>query len=223
MNCTQYQQKIIDSLATGEHLLAAEVVAHQNSCVACSEFYESQRSLFQRIDAGLRSLVNQPVPPSLLSTARVRLEQKPGERSVWTLRWSLGAVVATAILVVGLGYALRRPGTAPDSPSISSVASRSVDSPQAPTQRAQTLTKVLPTARIKHPLPSASSLTAPKVIVSAEERQAFAKFVAEVPEEKEVALALAQPAPPAADAPVEIALLQIAEVEVKPLDGTPRE
>jgi hypothetical protein len=56
-----------------------------------------------------------------------------------------------------------------------------------------------------------------------EERQAFARFVAELPDEREVALALTRPASALEDVPVEIALLQIESLELKPLEGTPGE
>jgi hypothetical protein len=64
------------------------------------------------------------------------------------------------------------------------------------------------------------------VIVSAEERQAYAKFVAETPEQEADTLALAppgQPVPEAAEDPAEIALLQIESLEVKPLMTTESE
>jgi len=80
-----------------------------------------------------------------------------------------------------------------------------------------TRTKKSATSAVLSPAPAEP---VPEVIVLAEERQAFAKLVAELPKEKEVALALTRPAPAVPDVPVEIALLMIGIVEVKPLEVT---
>jgi hypothetical protein len=63
----------------------------------------------------------------------------------------------------------------------------------------------------------------PEVIILSEEQRAFAKFVADVPEEPAVALALNHPSPPPADSSSEIALLQIDSLEVKPLESTAKD
>jgi hypothetical protein len=225
MNCKQCQEKILESLAAGEDLLAPEIAAHRNSCVACNEFYDAQRSLFQSVDAALRSLVNQPVPPSLLPAMRARLDEESLPRHAWISTWSLAVVAAVAILAVSVGYVLRRPENRSASSENTSIATHSVGN-QQPTGQIQMQpqpAKVLPIPSFKRAMPTVPSPAAPEVIVLAEERQAFAKFVAELPEEGNVALALTRPAPPMADSPVEIALLQIEEVEVKPLEGTPNE
>jgi hypothetical protein len=62
-----------------------------------------------------------------------------------------------------------------------------------------------------------------EVIVLAEEREAFAKFVAAIPSNENVAVALSRPAPSVPGAPVEIALLQVSSMKVDPLEGTPRD
>jgi hypothetical protein len=60
-----------------------------------------------------------------------------------------------------------------------------------------------------------------EVIVLAEEREAFLRFAAEVPQERDVALALTRPSRTPPGLPVEIALLRIDEMVVKPLQSTP--
>jgi hypothetical protein len=232
MNCQRCQQQISESLATGASVLPPEVAAHESSCLSCREFYAAQQTLFQSIDAGLHSFANQPVPPSLLPSVRARLDDMPAAQPSLIPHWRTVVVAAVAILALAVSYALRRPIPQPDFQQHASVAVQSTEDRQAAAPethpegpevaRASAPAHVSASLLAKRASTSTSS-SASEVIVLPEERAAFAQFVAEVPTEREVALALTQPAAPMPDAAVQIALLQIAEVEVKPLEGTPRE
>jgi hypothetical protein len=59
----------------------------------------------------------------------------------------------------------------------------------------------------------------PEVLVPPDERVAFARFVATLNERNDVARALLAAAPEKKDALVSVDLLQISEIEVKPLEG----
>jgi len=63
----------------------------------------------------------------------------------------------------------------------------------------------------------------PDVMVFAEEREAFARFVAKVPADPQRVVALTRPAPPGQDPAVEIALLQIETLKVNPLEPVAEE
>lgn len=223
MNCKYHQEKIVELLAAGEDLPTAEVAAHQNSCISCTEFYATQQKLFHSVDAGLRFLVDQPVPPSLLPAVRARLDDIPVARRAWIPRWPAVVVAAVAILALTVSYALRRPANHPSAPENTLIASGSVDNPQPAAQLPNVRAKLSPMPRRRPAVPGNSATATSEVIVLAEERQAFARFVAEVPEERDVAVALTRPAPSEADDPVEIALLQIDGLDVKPLESMARE
>jgi hypothetical protein len=219
MNCKLCQEKILESLAIGTELLASEVATHKESCIACRGYYDTQRNLFRSIDAGLRSFANHPIPSSLVPSVRARLDESIPRRSGY-FSWSFAAVAAVVILTAGIGYVLRRPENHPNSPKVFSVASRSVSNPVPATQPPAKPSNVAPRPIAKRISSEAASMTAPEVIVLAEERQAFARFVAEIPQEREVAMAMTKPAQERAGDPLEIALLQIESLEVKPLEGT---
>jgi hypothetical protein len=223
MNCKVCQEKILESLAGGTEPLASEVASHKNSCVACRGYYDAQQNLFRSIDAGLRSFANQPVPPSLVPGVRARLDEKSTPRRSGYFRWSFAAVVAVVILTAGIGYVLRRPENHPNSPEVLSVASQSASNPVPATQPPAKSSSIAPRPIAKRVSPEAASTTVPEVIVLAEERQAFARFVEEIPQEREVAMALTKPAREQVDDPLEIALLQIESLEVKSLEETTRE
>lgn len=227
MNCAQYQKKIADSLAAGVGTPSSDVSAHQLVCAACREFCEAQASLFRSMDRGLRSMANPEIPSSLAPGISARLGRERFARRPGITHWGLAAMTAAAILVVSLGVLRRWPKNLPNAPERGRVVYSSAGIPIPRAQNSRKSPDISPVRTYKHVKSAASSLTpteaAPEVIVLAEERQAFAEFVAELPREKDVALALTRPAPEAEDAPLEIALLQTSDIEVKPLDGAPRE
>jgi hypothetical protein len=223
MNCKQCQQKILESLAAGQDVLAFDAARHQESCEVCREFRRTEQTLFTAIDVSLRSLANQPVPPSLLPSVRTLMDKTPAPNRTHFNSWAVAAVTAAALLTVNFGYRMRHPANSLRSTVSTSVASRNVDIPQkAPHPDQQPQESLIPAPKIGHSAPANSTAT-PEVIVLAEEREAFAKFVSAVPEEPNIAQALACPTPAASGDAVEIALLQIDELEVKPLEGTATE
>lgn len=221
MNCQQCQQRISDALAAGDVHVSPEVTAHQNSCPACTKFSATQQNLFDSIDETMQSLVNQPVPPSFLPTVRARLDENPVRQRSWPLIWNLAAVAALVAAAVILAYFWRKPTTLRTSPGQIAATAQAVPAAQQPPQSEQKSSEqpVVPSSP-RHVALTPASAPTPKAIVATEERQAFAKFVAEAPQRPEIALAFTRPATRASDAPNETALLRIDFVEVKSLDGT---
>jgi len=225
MNCQQCQKRMLESLAAGEAQLAQELAAHQQCCPSCRPYYEMQLRLFRSMDAGLQAMANEEIPPSLVPAVRARLEQHPVPGHAWLPSWSLALVAAVAMLAVGISYVRHGPESQPRFSQSASVTSGSAANPERPAPRSEKSVN----ARHKPNLASSTTLSPtaseamPEVIVLAEERQAFARFVAELPRERDVALALTRPAPAVQDDPVEIALMQIDNLEVKPLESATRE
>jgi hypothetical protein len=223
MNCLQYQARILDSLAAGERDQSAELSSHQEFCTACREFFAAHQSLFLSVDAGLRSIMNETVPASLLAGVRARMDEPSAPSRAWYSHWCLAAVTAVAILAISLNYAFRRTEVRQGSQGISSAASANAGNPQPVAKPVQRSAHILRKSSAKRSCSVACSAPDPEVIVLPEERQAFARFVSEIPEERTVAVALARHAPAAADDSVEIALLQIDGLDVKPLEPTANE
>jgi hypothetical protein len=221
MKCEKHQGKILETLAAGG-VFSGELSTHCQACPACRSFYEQQASLFRSIDAGLRAMANHEAPPSFLPGVRGRFAELTVSRRAWVPRWSFSVALAVVVILgLSLGYVRLRPESRPNSlenvaASAGAMGNRELE-PQPLIESS--------TASIRHhngtrsrdlsPVPSTA---APEVIVLEEDRQAFAKFVARIPRERDVALALTQPAPSISDGSVEISLLQIESVEVKPLE-----
>jgi hypothetical protein len=225
MNCRNAQGKIIDLMASRESGLRDELDQHVRGCARCRAFLASQASLSTAVDSHLRLIANEPVPSSLLSGVRARLEQEaaPGQ---WILGWRFAAVAAAVVLVAAAGIRTRRPdalGRAPQ--ATAQVAPGSPNMNRARTlspQIQQPASKTSPVAAVRKAGVLAHS-SAPEVLVLPEEQQAFRRFVRDISKDRDAAKALVAAVPDSADAPVEIALLTIESVEVKPLDGVDRE
>ncbi len=227
MNCKQCQESIIELLAAGSAQIPREVSDHQQACRVCRDFHELQASLFRSMNAGLHTMVNEAIPPSLLPGVQSRLSQEQLAARGWISRWSFAVVTAVALVAVSAGYVWHWPANRLNSREVATAVFQSTGDSlpvaQAPRKPvvASSNRKYKRTNSVVSP--AATSETIPEVIVFPEERQAFARFVAEIPEEREVALALTRPAPAPEDVPVEIALMRIDNLELKPLEGTPSE
>lgn len=224
MNCQNVRKQITDSFAYGTASLAPQALAHRQACPSCQSFYEKQQELFQSLDAGLQGMVNQPVPPSLLPRVRARLDAAPVRRSSWNIKWG-SAAVATVVLLAVFSAAVWHRLASQTKGTRTPVLVSSGESHLGTAKPATSNQGNLPAPRRRALAPSRREAPKPsqEVIISPEERAAFARFVTEVPEAGKVALALTRPAPAPDEAPVQIALLQIKDVEVKLLDGSTTE
>jgi len=222
MNCRQYQERILNAFAAGEVTFPDALVEHQRNCRACRAYWESQASLFCGIDAGVKAIANEEVPRSLAPGLRALLNDELPPPSSWMPAWEVAAVAA-AILAVSFGSILYRPVRHTVSPN-DRVPAHSVESPVAVVRRLAEDARPSPSRELKRTGARAfghsavnSAAAMPEVIVLPEERAAFARFVADTPEQG-VVLAVARAAPSNEDVSFQIAVLEIHELEVQSLD-----
>jgi hypothetical protein len=226
MSCERYQSKLVDALASGEGALGGELVTHLRACAECKKFYDAQMHLFGAIDSGVRAMVNETVPTSLLPRVRVRMEETRAPRLVWRPAWSVVAIGAM-ILVVSLGFVRRsvppRDAGQTKAPTAAAIRTETVPFAATPTKAASWAVNPRRRPRNKAETRIGRPMEVPEVIVLAEEGEAFVRFVARIPVDPQKAVALTRPAPPQQDLPVEIALLQIEKLKVKLLEPTTEE
>jgi len=223
MSCEEYQNKLVGALANGEGTLHKEMAAHLRACAECRKVYEAQVNLFGAIDTGVRAMANETVPASLLPRVRARVVESRMPRRPWGFGWGFATVAVAAVLVISVGI-LRR--------SLEHTSKLTDRSPtvEEGVRAATGVTPVQPQVNVAVPKRRSTVATVPKetvrapeVLVLAEERAAFERFVTDLPEERDVAVAFTRPAADAKDEAVEIAFLQIDELEVKPLESSNRE
>ncbi|HTB93899.1 MAG TPA: hypothetical protein VK728_13785 [Candidatus Sulfotelmatobacter sp.] len=224
MSCEGYRDKLVDALASGEGSLGREVAGHLLLCAECKKFYEAQVHLFGAIDSGVRAMVDETVPLSLLPRVRARVAEADTPPRAWRLTWGFAAAAIAAALIVSVGLLMWKPDDANKFPDRSRVVAQDVRSAAAamPKQLPQPIATAPKHAAANARLGRVPKETAPasEVLVLAEERAAFARFVSDLPEVGDVAVAYTRPAMDVDDEAVELALLQINELEVKPLESS---
>lgn len=225
MICEEYRDRLVDALANGESSLAGDVVVHLRGCAECREFHAAQVHLFRALDSGVRLMVNETVPASLLPRVRARVAEAEMPRRMWGVGWGFAAVVAAAVLVIAISFLKRSPESVSKlsggPPVVESGVHGVTRATPAQSQGSAVGLKSKATRRKAGRVPEENA-NGPEVIVLAEERAAFVRFVTDLPEEKDVALALTRPAAGEKADAVEIALLQIDELDVKPLASSNR-
>jgi hypothetical protein len=223
MNCERYRDRLIDGLARGENSLGGEVAGHLRACAECKKFYEAQVHLFGAIDAGVRTMVNETVPVSLLPGMRARVAEAGVPQRSWNFAWGFAAVGVAAVMVIGFG--LLRPGPEKAGRVTAGVSAFTQgvreEAPAAPVQsQAAAAAPKRRQMEMKRVAVPEDGEARPEVLVLAEERAAFVRFVSDLPEERDVAVALTRQVAGGNDKAVEIALLRIDELDVKPLESS---
>ena len=225
MSCEGYRDKLIVALASGAGSLDGDVATHLGTCAACEKFYEAQVNLFGAIDSGLRAMVNEAVPASLLPRVRARVAEAGTPHGAWGFSWGFAAVAVAAVLLISVGLLKQSPDSRNKvNDRIPVVFQGARDAKEVTPEQPRVIAAgpKLSSSEVKMVAAPSVRVTAPEVLVLAEERAAFEKFVKNLPEEREVAVAFTRPATDAKDEGVEIALLQIDELDVKPLESANR-
>jgi len=202
-----------------------ELRAHLAACAACRTAFARQQSLFSSMDEGLRAAANADVPPSLLPRVRARLADEAAPRRMWTQPLIVGAAsvaLAFTIFLVARPHHARPDSQAKQTPQIPvsetpATNARGQNSGPATLSVSSNVNNPKAPGRSTLLRPVASS--EPEVLVPADEREAFSSFVLTVQQHGEVAAALLAPSPKKQDVLVTVEPLEIAVLEVKPLEG----
>ena len=222
MNCEKYREQVLNALASGVDSPGGKVEQHLRTCAACGAFFTAQKNLFAAIDSGISAAVNVPAPPSLLPGVRAHVANLGPKRNWLPILVPASFALAAALFAVGLF--VRDGNRIPVKPNAALPQLTSVQGPASiPSQTDGVRGPVAPPARMRPaaklsrspfvPTPAADS----DVIVLPEESAAFAAFVSELSKQRAIAVAFTRPAARTQDATLEIALLVVEDLEVKPL------
>jgi negative regulator of sigma E activity len=224
MPCEPHKVALIEAVASGLEP-QGELRAHLATCAACHATFTQEQSLYFSIDAGLRTAANAEVPASLLPRVRARLADEPAPRRMWTQPLIFAA--ASAALALAIFLVVRPHHTRPDNQSkqipqlplseTPAANARRQNSGPAPQIVSSNVNNSGSSVRPTLLRPVASSQ--PEVLVSPDEREAYANFVFTVQQRHDVAEALLAPSSKKQDALVTVEPLQIAHLELKPLEG----
>jgi hypothetical protein len=225
MSCERYRNKLVGALAGGESALGGELAAHLRVCVECAKFYEAQVHLFGAIDWGVRAMVNEAVPVSLLPRVRARVADADVLIGVWRI-YLKPLAAATAIALLLCVFLVRRE----NAPARMAV----VPSVESPTPK---MAESLPTREItasvngvrrampgKPPIvhhPNSVRITEPgerlQVVVGREEAQGLVMLARNISQHPELGQALLQPAAMTEDLVPASQAIKIEDLAVLPL------
>jgi len=224
MPCDHYKDALIEA-AVSRAQPQGELRAHLDACASCRAEFEREQTLFASIDAGLHATANADVPASLLPRVRARLDEESVPRRIWATNWLV--LASAAVMVVGF-FAARAVWRTNDVHKPVETAWKTSVPPQE-TSSSQNQTPV-----IAPPVEKNSSSQRQFAIVKnipAHETLVSGKIIPEVlvPRDQEVLLAeyaeqwrlhpraplLVQDADATILAPLQVAQIQIAELDVK--------
>jgi len=225
MPCEHYQDALIEAAACCVEP-QGELRAHLAACAACRTLFAQEQSLFSSMDEGLRAAANHEVPASLLPRVRVRLADEAAPRRLWTQPMIFAA--ASVALAFAIFLAVRPHQAKPDKQAkqTSQIPVNETPATNARGQNSGPATQIVSASVNNSQTPGHSTLLRPvassqaEVLVPPDEREAFARFVATLQERGDVAVALVTPSSDAKGEAAGLKRLQIASLEVKPLEGT---
>jgi hypothetical protein len=108
MLCKYYKEALIEAAASGAQP-QGDLRAHVNACDSCRAAFEQEQSLFASIDAGLQVTANAEMPPSLLPRVRARLQQESALSRSWLTNWLVLASAAGVLVTLFAVRAVWRP------------------------------------------------------------------------------------------------------------------
>jgi hypothetical protein len=228
MSCEHYQAVIVEAAAAGE--VGPPLRLHLAGCAECRAAFAEHQSLLLAMDTSLSQRMNISPRPEFLPRIRSAVDlENPGwsvrTSRVW-FRWLplAGAVaVCLALLLAAKHHSVTlghppsvREGLAPEATEMQ-VHPRPLQPVTESAVRAMAGPMKRPAQR-ELPGHADRIVRVPEILVPSDERFALAQFVAGLSRRREVALALARPAPfePGPETPPG-GPLEIAKLEVPPL------
>lgn len=100
MPCEPYQDALMSAAAGAPATRALR--SHLTSCEVCRTALAEEQALHAAIDAGLRIITNPAVPPSLIPSVRVRLQE-----SAPRPRWTFAQLVPAAVVLLVVLFVAR--------------------------------------------------------------------------------------------------------------------
>jgi hypothetical protein len=240
MTCHHYKQALLELAADGpETKPGPKLQVHLQACSSCRSAFENERSLFASIDSCLRPSANSEIPSSFIPTVRAQLQRESpaaqGARITNPLSWLPAIAIAAATIILfifasqdrrvksqptGEAFATERiespvaAATTPASPSPASTAPITA----AIGKRFASKAIIRPNKR-----PVRASSSDPEILVPPDQEILLARYADQFRRHRQSSATLLTEVAPDQTAPLQVPLIQIAELEVKPLADTQRD
>jgi hypothetical protein len=223
MPCENYKDALIEAAVSGAEP-QAELRAHLAACIACRTVFAEEQSLFTSIDAGLRQSLNPEVPTSLLPRVRARVSEEVVTSRGWFSNWLTVATAAAIIAAILVTHVVWHSNLSPNPPAITPQANSptpTLPPPEAPMRTAKPSAgssshppHSLAVRNSQNPRLQTPRNSTPEVLVPRDQEVLLAAYAEQWRLHKRASL-LAQNSTETILAPLEVAPIQIAELDVK--------
>ena len=227
MTCKLYKEALSETAARGAAPRGA-LRAHLETCAICHSAFANKQFVFAAIDAGIRKTASAEISPSFLPRIRARLSEAEAAscaempKPKWIFASTLAALSAALLFAIMLPTwrsKVTQNRGAPLQMKTLQAAQKEIGTQFAPAS----LPPVQSAPRFRgHTTNKArrpGTRRQPEVLVPAEEREAFYRFVSAMEQRKEVAVALTRPIAKRSEEALTVEPLKIAELAMQPLDG----
>jgi hypothetical protein len=224
MPCENYREALIEA-AAADSAPSLELRSHLDACASCRAAFTEELQLFAAIDTGVRATANTEVPHSFLAHVRASLEIVSASQWRWTPFLIFAAASAAIVLTV---FIAARPHHSIKNTQASQIFSMPPhEKPETsarneargtPAIAASSHSRRAESRRNSAPANSASS-TQLEVLVPPDEGEAFARFISSQKKRTEVVIAVVAPSWEDTDRLLSVKPLEIAELEVTPLES----
>jgi hypothetical protein len=194
---------------------------HVDICAKCQATMIANETLFAAIDSNLHERANSKCRGSFASRVETALNKQPERRRAIAPAWALASAAAIlACIILGTQefreHSRHSQVAGAAGPKLAQHNSR-LSKPEI-AHEGISMSKALPKHRPRNMQLDFHVVREPEVLVPPDEREAFAKFVAGSRQTQGLAQALLRPAP-AKEESFPLELIQIAQLEIKPLES----
>ena len=223
MSCEHHKDALIEAAASGVEP-QGELRAHLAGCAGCRAAFEQERLLFASIDSGLRVAANAEVPVSLLPRVRARLDV---ESVVPTRRWAGNWLVLASAAVIAAGIFVARVAWRPvvrENPSMNTTekgpSAPAARSPHVDAHNSERIAKNNPSPEQRtlvaenSPKGGMTRRSGSEVLVPKDQEVLLAEYAEQWRQRKHAPL-LTQDSDATILAPLQVAQIRIAELDVK--------
>jgi hypothetical protein len=224
MPCQHYKEALIEAAAKGSHP-HGDLRAHLDACASCRAAFDQEQALFASIDAGLHATANAEVPASLLPRVRARLDEVSAPRRIWVTNWLVLASAAVIVFALFAARAVWRPNMVQkpvETAGKTSVPPQVTPSPQNPTPVIASPMEKNPSSQRQLAIAKNSpphetlviGMAMPEVLVPRDQEILLAEYAEQWSLGTRAPL-VAQDSGATTLAPLQVAPIQIAELDVK--------